>query len=89
MIFKETNNFYIALAKGPIVDEHFLIIPKKHIAHTLELENELEDEYEALKNKLLDFICNKKMSQITQQMDYILFERNVPFKFDKAAHMNV
>lgn len=22
-------------------------------------------------------------------MDYLLFERNIPFKFEKAAHMNV
>jgi diadenosine tetraphosphate (Ap4A) HIT family hydrolase len=33
MIFLESSHFYCALAKGPVTDEHFLIIPKKHIAH--------------------------------------------------------
>ena len=26
---------------------------------------------------------------LDKQLDYLLFERNVPFKFEKAAHMNV
>ena len=38
MIFRETENFYLALAKGPVSDEHFLIIPKQHIASSVELD---------------------------------------------------
>jgi diadenosine tetraphosphate (Ap4A) HIT family hydrolase len=29
--------FYIAVPKGPVNDEHFLIVPKTHLAHSLEL----------------------------------------------------
>lgn len=40
MIFLEKKHFYVAQSKGPVVNEHFLIIPKTHIGHTLELNNE-------------------------------------------------
>ena len=36
-----------------------------------------------MRQQLVDYLTIKK------GMDYILFERNVPFKFQKAAHMNV
>ena len=39
MIFEERKHFYAALAKGPVTDEHFLIIPKQHIAHSIELDD--------------------------------------------------
>ena len=39
MIFDIKKDFYAALPKGPVTDEHFLIIPKKHTAHSLELDN--------------------------------------------------
>ena len=70
------------MPKGPVCDEHFLIVPKRHIAHSLELTDDIEDDYEMLRDFLLDFIIN------TKKMDYFLFERNSPFKFEKAAHMN-
>jgi len=38
LIIKEIkNDFYLAMPKGPVTDEHFLIVPKSHIAHSLEL----------------------------------------------------
>jgi hypothetical protein len=67
-----------------VTDEHFLIIPNKHIAHTLELDtDQLEEEYVSLKQDLLDYLL------LDRQLDYLLFERNIPFNFQKAAHMNV
>jgi RNA recognition motif-containing protein len=39
LIIKQAKNFYSALPKGPVCDEHFLIIPNKHIAHSLELDD--------------------------------------------------
>ena len=33
MLFAENQHFYAALAKGPVTDEHFLIVPKAHTAH--------------------------------------------------------
>ena len=80
LIIKETPNFYIALPKGPIIDDHFLIVPKTHIAHSIELTEEQEQEMLKLKGMVLDHLKNK---------DYIVFERNMPFSFQKAAHMNL
>jgi len=71
------------MPKGPVCDDHFLLVPKRHIAHTLELSDEILEEYERLRDFLLDYITNVK------RMDYVLFERNSPFKFEKAAHMNI
>lgn len=68
--------FYLALAKGPVCDEHFLILPKDHIAHSLELNKEQEEELAEIKRRLLDQYLVED-----RKMDYILFERNMPFKF--------
>ena len=83
IIWSESEHFYIAMPKGPVCDDHFLIVPKRHIAHSLELQDDLEDEFELLRDFILDYITNVK------RMDYVLFERNSPFKFEKAAHMNL
>lgn len=40
MIFDVREHFYAALPKGSVNDEHFLIIPKAHIGHSLELSND-------------------------------------------------
>ena len=71
------------MPKGPVCDEHFLIVPKSHIAHSLELTEGQEDEFVQLRDFLIDYLTNVK------QLDYVLFERNSPFKFEKAAHMNI
>ena len=76
------KHFYIALPKGPVCDEHFLIVPKQHIAHSLELNEEMEEELNGIKTKIFDYIASLKM-------DYLMFERNIAFKFAKAAHMNI
>jgi hypothetical protein len=41
-----------------VIDEHFLIMPNKHIAHTLELEvgDAIEEEYLKLKGDLVEYI---------------------------------
>eukprot|EP00347_Sterkiella_histriomuscorum_P005571 403356100 len=83
MIFDIRDQFYAALPKGPVTDEHILIIPKKHIGHSLELDNAQEEEYLQMKQDLLELVSKKN------GLDYILFERNVPFKFQKALHMNL
>lgn len=71
------------MPKGPVCDDHFLIVPKQHIAHSLELSEAQEDEFIQLREFLIDYIINVK------RQDYLLFERNSPFKFEKAAHMNI
>ena len=49
MIIARREHFYAALPKGPVTDEHFLIIPNKHIAHSLELDSAQEDDFNLLK----------------------------------------
>jgi diadenosine tetraphosphate (Ap4A) HIT family hydrolase len=83
MIFYETDNFYLALTKGPIVNEHFLIVPKLHISSVIDLSEEMTSEFNQLKQKVLQYITSKL------GLDYVLFERNIPFKFEKASHMNI
>lgn len=78
------THFYIALPKGPVCDEHFLIVPKEHIAHSVELTPDQEQELAAIK----DLLINKYLLE-RRKMDYFLFERNMPFRFEKAAHMNI
>ena len=63
------RHFYIALPKGPVCDEHFLIVPKNHFAHSLELTEEMEEEFILIKQRLMTYIESLKM-------DFLLFERN-------------
>ena len=65
-------------------DEHFLIVPKEHIAHSLELNKEQEEELQQIKDLVV-----KEYLVGNRSMDYFVFERNMPFKFSKAAHMNI
>ena len=41
----DENQFYLAMPKGPVTDEHFLIVPKEHIASTLELTAQQSHDY--------------------------------------------
>jgi diadenosine tetraphosphate (Ap4A) HIT family hydrolase len=83
LIIKQGKHFYSAFPKGPVCDEHFLIIPNKHIAHSLELDDIQEAEYLSMKSSIVEYLLQDK------SLDYLLFERNIPFNFQKAAHMNV
>ena len=46
IVWSESEHFYIAMPKGPVCDDHFLLVPKRHIAHSLELADEVEEEFE-------------------------------------------
>jgi diadenosine tetraphosphate (Ap4A) HIT family hydrolase len=83
LIIKQGKHFYSAFPKGPVSDEHFLIIPNRHIAHSLELDDVQEAEYLSMKSSIVEYLLQDK------SLDYLLFERNIPFNFQKAAHMNV
>jgi len=56
LIIKQGKHFYSALPKGPVCDEHFLIIPNKHIAHSLELDESQEAEYLGMKQSIVDYL---------------------------------
>ena len=70
-----SEDFYLAVPKGPVIDEHFLIVPKTHVAHSLELTESQEEEMAKVKQRVLNYLSNDK------RMDYIVFERNMPFNF--------
>jgi hypothetical protein len=50
-------------------------VPKTHIAHSLELTEEQEEDLRAIKKRVLEYLTQVK------RMDYIVFERNMPFSF--------
>ena len=84
LIFHETPNFYCALPKGGIVEDHFLLIPKDHIANQVSIyENkDLKAEYLKIKKMILEVIIGK-------DQQYLAFERHVSFSFAKAVHMHL
>mmetsp|Transcript_41033 Transcript_41033/g.39548 ORF Transcript_41033/g.39548 Transcript_41033/m.39548 type:complete len:173 (+) Transcript_41033:149-667(+) len=83
LIFYESKSFYLALPKGPIADEHVLIVPKKHLAHSVQLNEEEEKELKEIQDKVIATMGKDN------SFDYILFERNMSFSFQKASHMNI
>lgn len=72
---QHTDNFYLALAKGPVCDDHFLILPRQHIASSLELSGDLVRDYIQERQIITNYLSN------TKSLDFVLFERNMPFKF--------
>jgi len=53
LILHSFENFYLAYAKGPIQDFHFLIIPKEHLQAFPVLSAELKKEMVDILRKLL------------------------------------
>ena len=49
LIIKTGKELYIALPKGPVVDHHFLIIPRNHIQSMIHLESSAQSELNYLK----------------------------------------
>lgn len=56
LIIHSGKFMYIALPKGPVVDHHFLIIPKNHVKSIIELDKESLEEMEYFKLMLIDLI---------------------------------
>ena len=68
--FSENQSFYVALPKGPISDYHFLIVPKTHIASSIELTPQQTLDYLAQKQKVTQYLDEKSL-------DFVIFERNM------------
>jgi RNA recognition motif-containing protein len=85
LVFFETDNFYLTLPKGGLVDHHLLVVPKNHIKNQVEIVSDasLAEEYKELKTKVTKWLTT------SCKMDVLVFERFVPFKFEKAVHMNL
>lgn len=77
------KELYVALPKGPVVDHHFLIIPKNHVGSALALSESAKRELSSMKKMLVNYITE------VDKNDYFIFERNLPLKFENAMHMNL
>ena len=54
-ILYETNNFYVLVSLGPIVEGYLLIVTKAHIGACLNIPKELLPEFILLKEKVGKF----------------------------------
>ncbi|MCI24642.1 zinc finger CCCH domain-containing protein 64-like, partial [Trifolium medium] len=59
--------YYLALAKGPLVEDHVLIIPVEHMPNTLSLSSESDAELLRFQNSLKRYFKN-------QEKEVIFFE---------------
>lgn len=77
LIISIGENFYIALAKGPVNNFHALILPVDHVQSSANLSEEHFQELELFKRALKKFYESKNMCAV-------FFERNY-----KSSHMQV
>lgn len=77
LIISIGDNFYIALAKGPVNNFHALILPVNHVQSSANLSEEHFQELELFKRALKKFYESKNMCTV-------FFERNY-----KTSHMQV
>lgn len=61
------EDYYLALAKGPLVEDHALIIPVEHRFNTLSMSSESETELSRFQNSLKSY-CRG------QEKEVIFFE---------------
>ncbi|CAJ1941685.1 unnamed protein product [Sphenostylis stenocarpa] len=67
LIISIGENYYLALAKGPLVEDHALIIPVEHMPSTLSMSTESEIELSRFQNSLKSY-CR------SQEREVIFFE---------------
>ncbi|KAG4959168.1 hypothetical protein JHK87_035801 [Glycine soja] len=67
LIISIGENYYLALAKGPLVEDHVLIIPVEHMPSTLSMSSESEIELSRFQNSLRSY-CK------SQEKEVIFFE---------------
>jgi hypothetical protein len=80
LILKEFTEFYLAYPKGPVDDFHFLLLPKKHIPCFLDLNETQKSEFVSILETLTIILKDNNL-------DYLIYEKNLPYKEDAAKHM--
>ncbi|XP_020978175.1 zinc finger CCCH domain-containing protein 64-like [Arachis ipaensis] len=78
LIISISENHYLALAKGPLVEDHVLIVPVEHMPSTLSLSSEFEVELCQFQNSLQRY-CK------SQGKEVIFLE----WVFIRATHANL
>ena len=81
-ILSEYKYFFLSFSKGPINQYHFLLIPKRHISFYENLTNDEKVECEMIV-KILKCFLN------SIGYDYIIYEKNLKYNFNKGIHMLV
>ncbi|XP_062091034.1 zinc finger CCCH domain-containing protein 64 [Humulus lupulus] len=59
LIISIGENFYCALAKGPLVKDHVLVIPVEHLPNTIALSQQCESELDIFQSSLKKFYKNQ------------------------------
>ncbi|CAN1799228.1 Zinc finger CCCH domain-containing protein 64 [Linum perenne] len=89
LIISVGENYYCALAKGPLVQDHVLIIPIEHLPCTLSLSQECESELVRLHDSLQLYFKNRdKEAVLFQWVSKRVSHANiqvVPIPSSKAA----
>ena len=74
------DNFYCALAKGPLVEEHVLIVPIEHLPSTLSLPSDSDSELQKFKHALKRYFRKHGNAMI-------VFERYLNPRAANHAHL--
>ncbi|XP_030489769.2 zinc finger CCCH domain-containing protein 64-like [Cannabis sativa] len=64
LIISIGENFYCALAKGPLVKDHVLVIPVEHLPNTIALSQQCESELDRFQNSLKKFYKNQEKEAV-------------------------
>lgn len=80
LIIKDFKSFYLAYPKGPIDNFHLIVLPKFHIKNFNEIPLDLLDE-------LMDIIKTLKKFFADNSLEYVIYEKNLPYNDEKAKHM--
>ena len=72
------EHYYSALAKGPLVEDHVLIVPVEHLPNTLSMPEDCEIELNRVQNSLKAYFEN-------QGKQVVFFE----WVFKRATHANL
>ncbi|EAR89123.2 CWF19-like protein (macronuclear) [Tetrahymena thermophila SB210] len=77
LIFYEGKHCYLALDKGPLSKNHFMIVPYDHLSSTLEFSQELLDEISKIKKNLLYIFENGYNQGLVIYQRYVKLSPNV------------
>lgn len=78
LIISIGEHYYSALAKGPLVEDHVLIIPVEHLPNTLSMPEDCETELNRVQNSLKAYFEN-------QGKKVVFFE----WVFKRGTHANL
>jgi len=82
LVLTVLNEFYVAYPKGPIDDFHFLVVPKNHIRSFIDLNKDQKNEFDKILKVLVNILTDNGL-------DYLIYEKCLPFKDEAAKHMNI